>query len=139
MFSFNMLSLWTPWTFTYVKSTPSLYMHYTLEPGAVTSTCFHCHCSLITYVYFYSTDEHRVRTLMLADIDDVHVFAQAFLTSGIRQRIHWCSSAYRAMLMSGDVTTLPHLPLALFFCTQSFYSTSTFVTVCPTACTHSIW
>ena len=77
---------------------------------------------IFTYVYFYSTNEHRVRTLMLADIDNVDVFAQTFLAfaSGTRQHIQWCSSAHRAMLMSGDVTTLPHLPLALFFAHSHF-------------------
>ena len=77
---------------------------------------------------------------MLADIDSVNVFAQTFLAfaSGTRQHIQWCSSAHRAMLMSGDVTTLPHLPLALFFA-QSFYSTSAFVILRATACTYPIW
>ena len=42
-----------------------------------------------------------MRTLMLADIDDVYVFAQTFLAfaSGTRQHIQWCSSAHRALLM----------------------------------------
>ena len=96
---------------------------------------------IFTYVYFYTTNVDRVRTLMLADIDNVHVFAQTFLAfaTGTRQHIQVCSIAHRALLMSGDVTTLPHLPLALFFCTQSLYSTSAFVIVCVTACTHPIW
>ena len=34
---------------------------------------------IFTYVYFYTTGEDRVRTLMLADIDNVHLFAQKFL------------------------------------------------------------
>ena len=78
---------------------------------------------------------------MLADIDNVRVFAQKFLAfaSGTRQHLQWCSSAHRALLMSGDVTTLPHLPLALFFCTQSLHSTSAFVICCPPACTRPIW
>ena len=59
---------------------------------------------------------------MLADIDNVHVFAQKFLAfaSGTRQHLQWCSSAQRALLMSGDVTILPHLPLALFFAHSHF-------------------
>ena len=70
------------------------------------------------YVFFSSTDEDGVRTMMLADIDDVHVLAQKFLAfaPGTRQHLQWCSSVHRALLMSGDVTTLTHLPLALFFC-----------------------
>ena len=62
---------------------------------------------IFTYVYFYNIDEERMRTLMLADIDNVHVFAQTFLAfaSGTRQHIQWCSSARRALLMSGDVTS----------------------------------
>ena len=80
-----------------VKPTPLLYMHYELEPGEVTSTYFHCH-SLIgqySHVYFYTTSEDCVRTLMLADIDNVHAFAQKFLVfaSGTRQHLQWCSSA----------------------------------------------
>ena len=65
---------------------------------------------IFTYVYFYTTSEDCVRTLMLADIDNVHVFAQKFLAfvSGTRQHLQWCSSAHRALLMSGDITTLPH-------------------------------
>ena len=96
---------------------------------------------IFTYVYFYTTSEDRVKTLMLADIDNVHVFAQKFLAfaSGTRQHLQWCSSAHRALLMSGDVTLLPHLPLTLFFCTQSLYSTSAFVILCPPASTHPIW
>jgi hypothetical protein len=31
------------------------------------------------YVFFSSTDEDGVRTMMLADIDDLHIFAQKFL------------------------------------------------------------
>ena len=63
-----------------------------------------------------------MRILLLADIDDVHEFAQRFLAfiSGSGQHLQWCSSVHS---MSGDVTTLPHLPLALFFA-QSLYSTS---------------
>ena len=77
---------------------------------------------IFTYVYFYTTSEDCVRTLMLADIDNVHMFAQKFLAfaSGTRQHLQWCSSAQRALLMSGDVTTLPHLPLALFFAHSHF-------------------
>ena len=47
---------------------------------------------------------------MLADIDNVHVFAQRFLAFalGTRHHLQWCSSVHRALLMSGDVTTLPH-------------------------------
>ena len=106
----------------HVKPTPSLYMHYGLESGVVTFTCFHCHCSLIgqyLHVFFYTTDENHVRSLMLADIDDVHVFAQRFLAfaSGTRHHLQWCSSVHRALLMSGDVTTLPHLPPLALFCT----------------------
>ena len=76
---------------------------------------------IFVYVYFYTT-ENRVRILLLADIDDVHVFAQRFLAfvSGTRQHLQWCSSVHRALLMSGDVTTLPHLPLALFFAHSHF-------------------
>ena len=90
-------------------------MHYILELGVATSTCFHCHCSLTghyLHVYHYSTDEQRVRKLMLADIENVHVFTQTFLAfaPGTRYHLQWCSSAHRAMLMSGDVT-------ALYFCT----------------------
>ena len=63
-----------------------------------------------------------MKTLMLADIDNVHVFAQKFLAfaSGTRQHLQWCSSAHRALLMSGDVTLLPHLPLTLFFAHSHF-------------------
>ena len=81
---------------------------------------------IFTYIYFYTTSEDHVRTLMLADIDNVHVFAQKFLAfaSGTRQHLQWCSSAHRAslmlMLMSGDITTLPHLPLVLFFAHSHF-------------------
>ena len=77
---------------------------------------------IFMYVFFSSTDEDGVRTMMLADIDNVHVFAQKFLAfaSGTRQHLQWCSSAHRALLMSGDVTTLPHLPLALFFAHSHF-------------------
>ena len=77
---------------------------------------------IFTYVYFYTTSEDRVKTLMLADIDNVHVFAQKFLAfaSGTRQHLQWCSSAHRALLMSGDVTLLPHLPLTLFFAHSHF-------------------
>ena len=32
-----------------------------------------------TYVCFYYSDEQRVRTLMLADVDDVHLFVQRFI------------------------------------------------------------
>ena len=72
---------------------------------------------IFTYCSFYTVDEHRVQTLNLADCSNVHVFAQRFLAfaPGTRQQLQWCSSVQRAMLMSGDVTTLPHLPLALFF------------------------
>ena len=46
---------------------------------------------ILTYVYFYTTNEDCVRILMLADIDNVHVFAQTFLAfaSGTRQHIQW--------------------------------------------------
>ena len=91
---------------------------------------------IFTYVYFYCTDARCVKTLMLADIDNIHVFAQRFLAfaSGTRQHIQWCSSAHRAMLMSGEVTTLPHLPLALFFFTQSLYCTSASHPLCYSMC-----
>ena len=76
---------------------------------------------IFVYVYFYTTENH-VRILLLADIDDVHEFAQRFLAfiSGSGQHLQWCSSVHRALLMSGDVTTLPHLPLALFFAHSHF-------------------
>ena len=95
---------------------------------------------IFMYVYFYTTNEDHVRTLMLADIDSIHVFAQTFLAfaSGTRQHVQWCSSAHRALLMSGDVTTLPHLPLAVLFA-QSLHSISAFVILCATACTYPIW
>ena len=58
-----------------------------------------------------------MKTLTLADCTNVHVFAQRFLTfaPGTRRQLQWCSSVNRALLMSGDVTTLPYFPLALFF------------------------
>ena len=54
---------------------------------------------------------------MLADIESVHTFAPKFrvFAPGTRYHLQWCSSAHRALLMSGDVTTLPHLPLSIFF------------------------
>ena len=59
---------------------------------------------------------------MLADITDIHVFAQKFhaFAPGTRQHLQWCSSEHRALLMLGDVTTLPLLPLALFFAHSHF-------------------
>ena len=71
---------------------------------------------IFMYVFFSSTDEDGVKTL-LADIDNVNVFAQKFLAfaPGTKQHLQWCSSVHRALLISGDITTLPHLPLALFF------------------------
>ena len=76
------------------------------------------------YVFFSSTDEDGVRTMMLADTDNVNIFTQKFLgfAPGTRQHLQWCSSVHRALFMSGDATTLLlYLPLALFFA-QSFYS-----------------
>ena len=72
---------------------------------------------IFTYCSFYTVDEDGVRILNLADCSDVHVFAQRFLAfaPGTRIQLQWCSSVHKAMLMSGDVTTLPHLPIALFF------------------------
>ena len=46
-----------------------------------------------------------MRILLLPHIDDVHVFAQ------VQDSIY--SSVHRALLMSGDVTTLLHLPLVV--------------------------
>ena len=111
-----MLSLQTLMGIICIKPTPLLYMHYALEPGEVTFTCFHCHFSLTGQYSRMCISTPLLRTLMLADIDNVHLFAQKFLTfaSGTRQHLQWCCSANRALLMSGDVTTLPHLPLALF-------------------------
>jgi hypothetical protein len=87
------------------------------------------------YVSFSSTDENGIRTMMLADINNVHVFAQKFLAfaPGTRQHVQWCSSVHRALFMSGDVTTLPYLPLAVLFA-QSFYSIGAFVILSTTAC-----
>ena len=63
---------------------------------------------IFMYVFFSSTDEDGVRTMMLADIDNVSAFAQKFLAfaRGTRQHLQWCSSVHRAMLISGDVTIL---------------------------------
>ena len=72
---------------------------------------------IFTYCSFYTVDEDGVRALNLADCSNVHVFAQRFLAfaPGTRRQLQWCSSVHRAMLMSGDVTTVPHLLIALFF------------------------
>ena len=131
-----MLSLQTHRRIMCVKPTPSLCMHYRLEPGVATFTCFHCRFSLIGQ-YLYTFISTPLRTVLLADIDDVHVFAQRFLAfvSGTRQHLQWCSSVHRALPMSGDVTTLPHLLLALSLAHCHF----TALALCATACTNSIW
>ena len=70
---------------------------------------------VFVYNSFYLSDE-GVRSLTLADTRDVAEFARRFRTfdPGTRRHVQYCSSVNSALLMSGDVTTLPLLPLAIF-------------------------
>ena len=79
---------------------------------------------------------------MLADIDNVHIFAHKFISFAQgTKHLQWCSSVHRAllmlMLMSGDVTILAHLQLALFFAHSHF--TALVPLSSTTAHTHPIW
>ena len=54
--------------------------------------------------------------LTLPNTQDVVHLAQRFLACEPDTRCHvlYCSNVHRALLASGDVTALPHMPLCLF-------------------------
>ena len=70
---------------------------------------------ILVYCSFYLNDE-GVLSLTMGDTRDVADFACRFLAfrPETRRHVQLCSSANRAVLTSGDVTTIPHLPLAIF-------------------------
>ena len=70
---------------------------------------------IFLYFTFYEND-NGMRSLTLADCSDVTEFAQRFLARdvGTTRHVQNATSVNRALLASGDVTTLPHLPLAIF-------------------------
>ena len=72
---------------------------------------------VFVYFTFYVSDS-GVRSLTLPDCRDVSEFARRFLDydASTRRHILNASSVNASLLLSGDVTTLPHLPLAIFFC-----------------------
>lgn len=72
---------------------------------------------IFIYFNFYNHTE-GVTLLSLADCRDVNEFAARFLAfhSNTRRHVQNSSSVNRVLLTSGDVTMLPHLPLAIFHC-----------------------
>ena len=74
---------------------------------------------IFVYNSFYLSEE-GIRSLTMADTRDAADFAHRFCTfdPGTRRHVQYCSSVNSALLRSGDVTTLPHLPLAIFHAPQ---------------------
>ena len=66
---------------------------------------------------FYTiVDDSDVASLTLSDVRDVRELQQTFLSFHPATRCHvlYCTNVHRAMLVSGDINTLPKLPLCLF-------------------------
>ena len=65
--------------------------------------------------FYVVSDMSGVITLNLSDARDITDFAR-FLAfdPGTRCHILYCSNVHRALLASGDINTLPYMPLCLF-------------------------
>ena len=66
--------------------------------------------------FFTVSDISGIMTLSPSDARDVSDLAQRFLTfdSSTRTHVLYCSNVQRALLASGDINTLPKMPLCLF-------------------------
>ena len=66
--------------------------------------------------FFVLSDISGIMTLSLSDARDVTDLAQRFLDFDPSTRCHvlYCSNVHRALLASGDISTLPYMPLCLF-------------------------
>ena len=66
--------------------------------------------------FFVVSDISGIMTLSLSDARDVTDLAQQFLAFDPSTRCHvvYCSNVYRALLASGDISTLLYMPLCLF-------------------------
>ena len=66
---------------------------------------------------FYTIpDDSDVASLSLSSVRDVRELQQTFLSFHPATRCHvlYCTNVHRALLASGDINTLPNLPLCLF-------------------------
>ena len=66
---------------------------------------------------FYTiVDDSDVASLTLSDVRDVRELQQTFLSFHPATRCHvlYCTNIHRALLVSGNINTLPKLPLCLF-------------------------
>ena len=66
--------------------------------------------------FFTVSDLLGIMTLTLSDAQNVADLAHRFLAFDPSTRCHvlYCSNAHRALLSSGDIHTLPIMPLCLF-------------------------
>jgi hypothetical protein len=68
------------------------------------------------YNTFFISDTSGITTLTLSDARDVIDLAQRFMEYHVSSRCHilYCGNVHRILLASGDVSTLPNMPLCLF-------------------------
>ena len=66
--------------------------------------------------FFNVSDTSGLMTLSLHDARNVADLAQRFLAFDPHTRCHvvYCTNVHRALLASGDINTLPNMPLCLF-------------------------
>ena len=73
------------------------------------------------YNTFFVVSDISDITLNLSDARDITNLAQRFLAfdPGTRRHILYCSNVHRALLASGDINTLPYMPLCLLLPTNT--------------------
>ena len=66
--------------------------------------------------FISDTSDSGITTLSLSDAIDVTDLAQRFMSYDTSTRCHilYCGNVHRVLLASGDVNTLPNMPLCLF-------------------------